>query len=103
KQYLKAITSASTSRLRRWTRNKLLARVAGVRRKSTRKKNMRFKAVILEGAHVRLEPLANRHRAELCEAISDGELWKLFVTLVPQVGQIDAFYAKAKSDFEAGD
>src|SRR5690606_36450911 len=31
KQYLKAITSASTSRLRRWTRNKLLARVAGVR------------------------------------------------------------------------
>jgi Acetyltransferases, including N-acetylases of ribosomal proteins len=64
---------------------------------------MRFKAVILEGAHVRLEPLANRHRAELCEAISDGELWKLFVTLVPQVGQIDAFYAKAKSDFEAGD
>lgn len=47
--------------------------------------------------------LTGRHRDGLCEAISDGELWKLFVTLVPEVDQIDAFYTKAKLDFEAGD
>ena len=43
---------------------------------------MQFEKVPLEGSHVRLVPLTEIHSTELIDAISDGELWKLFVTLV---------------------
>jgi RimJ/RimL family protein N-acetyltransferase len=56
---------------------------------------MIFEKVTLEGNHVRLEPLSEVHRSELIEAISDGELWNLFVTLVPRVEGIDAFIDNA--------
>jgi RimJ/RimL family protein N-acetyltransferase len=39
--------------------------------------------VVLEGAHVRLEPLAQGHRAGLSEAVKDGELWRLWYTSIP--------------------
>ena len=39
--------------------------------------------VILSGRHVRLEPLARDHEAALSLAVQDGELWKLWVTAVP--------------------
>jgi len=56
---------------------------------------MNFEKVTLEGDHVRLEPLSETHRDGLIDAVSDGELWKLFVTLVPRVEGIDVFIANA--------
>lgn len=44
---------------------------------------MKLEPVVLEGKYVRLEPLSPAHRQGLCDAIADGELWNLFVTLVP--------------------
>lgn len=64
---------------------------------------MKLEKVTLEGDHVRLEPLSSKHRSGLCKAISDGELWNLFVTLVPHVDKIDGFFAKAESDFNRGE
>jgi len=39
--------------------------------------------VSLAGAHVRLEPLSQAHRAGLIDAVKDGELWKLWYTAIP--------------------
>ena len=39
--------------------------------------------VVLRGAHARLEPLSQKHRDGLAEAVQDGELWKLWYTSVP--------------------
>jgi RimJ/RimL family protein N-acetyltransferase len=64
---------------------------------------MKFKEVILEGKIVRLEPLALKHKEELCAAISDGELWKLYVTLVPHPDNIESFFQQAQANFESGD
>jgi RimJ/RimL family protein N-acetyltransferase len=64
---------------------------------------MKFERVILEGDHVRLEPLSENHRDQLIEAISDGELWNLFVTLVPRVEGIDEFIENAIAAHSNGD
>jgi RimJ/RimL family protein N-acetyltransferase len=40
--------------------------------------------VMLRGAHARLEPLSHQHIDGLTEAVKDGELWKLWYTLVPK-------------------
>ncbi len=64
---------------------------------------MIFEKVVLKGKYVRLEPLAEKHKEGLCRAISDGELWNLFVTLVPHVDNIDGFLQKAFSAHESGD
>ncbi len=39
--------------------------------------------VTLAGPHVRLEPLSAAHHDALCDAVRDGELWKLWYTAVP--------------------
>lgn len=39
--------------------------------------------VVLKGAHVLLEPLSPNHLDELIDAVSDGELWKLWFTTIP--------------------
>lgn len=39
--------------------------------------------VTLTGTHVRLVPLAREHEAALCDAVRDGELWRLWYTSVP--------------------
>lgn len=39
--------------------------------------------VTLSGKHVRLVPLARDHEAALCDAVRDGELWRLWYTAVP--------------------
>jgi N-acetyltransferase len=62
-----------------------------------------FEKVVLEGDHVRLEPLAISHKPGLEAAICDGELWKLFVTLVPHPQQLEGFFAQASEWHEAGD
>ena len=40
--------------------------------------------VTLAGERVTLEPLTQAHRADLAEAVRDGELWKLWYTIVPE-------------------
>jgi len=57
---------------------------------------MKFTPVTLEGKFVRLEPLSIQHKQGLCDAIRDGELWNLFVTLVPHPNAIDAFFTNAQ-------
>lgn len=52
--------------------------------------------VTLEGESIRLEPVSRAHRDGLREAIRDGELWKLHVTLVPHPDRIDGFLADAE-------
>ncbi|MCV2404055.1 GNAT family N-acetyltransferase [Marinomonas sp. C2222] len=64
---------------------------------------MIFEKVTLQGQHVRLEPLSESHKEGICSAILDGELWKLFVTLVPHPSEIDAFLNKARLNQESGD
>ncbi len=39
--------------------------------------------VTLIGAHASLVPLAAEHEAALCDAVRDGELWKLWYTAIP--------------------
>ena len=39
--------------------------------------------VEMAGLHVRLLPLSHDHEAGLCDAVRDGELWKLWYTAVP--------------------
>jgi len=39
--------------------------------------------VVLEGRHVRLEPLAREHEAGLRAAAADGQLWTLWYTSIP--------------------
>ena len=58
---------------------------------------MKFDRITLEGKHVRLEPLSEIHRGGLIEAIADGELWNLFVTLVPRIEGVDEFIENAIS------
>ncbi len=64
---------------------------------------MKIEAVILEGKFVRLEPLSIAHKEGLCQAILDGELWKLHVTLVPHPDKIDKFLSNAQEAFDTGD
>ena len=39
--------------------------------------------VVLQGQHVRLEPLAAHHAPALTEAVRDGDLWTLWYTAIP--------------------
>ncbi len=39
--------------------------------------------VVLQGRHVRLEPLQPGHAAALADAARDGELWRLWYTAIP--------------------
>lgn len=64
---------------------------------------MQLDKIILEGDDVRLEPLAKHHCDQLIEAISDGELWNLFVTLVPKVEEVDVFLENAVAAHANGD
>ena len=63
---------------------------------------MKIEQITLEGNFVRLEPLSNGHKDGLCKAISDGELWKLQVTLVPHMNEIDNFLSNAIEINETG-
>ena len=44
--------------------------------------------VTLTGAHVRLEPLSTAHHDGLCDAVRDGELWRLWYTVIPAPAQM---------------
>jgi N-acetyltransferase len=46
--------------------------------------------ITLRGTHSILEPLCHAHLNDLMEAVKDGELWKLWYTLIPQPGNMRA-------------
>jgi len=58
--------------------------------------------VVLEGHGVRLEPLAQAHASALAAAVSDGRLWELWFTVVPEPAQVDAYIAEALDGQRAG-
>ncbi len=53
---------------------------------------MILEKTVLQGARVRLEPLAPNHLPGLARAIEDGALWQLPVTLVPHPKDLSQFY-----------
>ena len=58
--------------------------------------------VSLEGHDVRLEPLAQGHAADLADAVRDGELWRLWFTVVPDPTQIETYIEAALAGQAAG-
>jgi RimJ/RimL family protein N-acetyltransferase len=44
----------------------------------------------LRGEHAILEPLSQAHHDDLVEAVQDGELWKLWYTVIPEPSQMKA-------------
>jgi RimJ/RimL family protein N-acetyltransferase len=45
---------------------------------------MWLEPITLRGTHAILEPLSRAHHDDLAEAVQDGELWKLWYTIVPE-------------------
>jgi RimJ/RimL family protein N-acetyltransferase len=64
---------------------------------------MNFEKQILEGQYVRLEPLSPAHQQGLCAAMADGNLWQLYLTLVPHPNDIEKFFAFAEECYENGE
>src|SRR6266850_472971 len=56
---------------------------------------MEISPVILEGQHVRLEPLSQAHEESLIAAAVDGELWNSTVTVVPSRATMGAYIGSA--------
>jgi RimJ/RimL family protein N-acetyltransferase len=59
---------------------------------------MTYQKQTLLGRHIRLEPLEEKHRTGISEAIMDGELWQLPFTFIPHPTDMDSFYEKANND-----
>ena len=57
---------------------------------------------VLESPRVRLEPLTRAHANALREAASDGELWNLRFTSVPEPDRVDAYIDTALAGLAAG-
>jgi len=57
---------------------------------------------VLEGEHLRLEPMQPDHAGGLVEAIADGALEQLWYTIVPSPASIDAWIASALAQQAAG-
>ena len=58
--------------------------------------------ITLEGQHIRLEPLTLDHEQGLIDAASDGELWNLWYTTVPDPDHTKAYIKTALADQQAG-
>lgn len=58
--------------------------------------------MILEGALVRLRPLAAGDGPAIVAAAADGELWSLKVTVVPSAATVDAWLARALGEAATG-
>jgi RimJ/RimL family protein N-acetyltransferase len=50
--------------------------------------------ITLRGRHATLEPLAQSHRADLIDAVNDGELWTLWYTNIPAPDRMEAEIAR---------
>ncbi len=58
--------------------------------------------VVLEGNGVRLEPLTTAHERDLANAVTDGRLWELWFTSVPETSQTRKYIDDALKGQEAG-
>jgi RimJ/RimL family protein N-acetyltransferase len=58
--------------------------------------------IALEGNGVRLEPLTLAHAEALGVAVSDGELWRLWVTSVPAPNEVSGYVADALQGQDEG-
>ncbi|MDB4912197.1 MAG: GCN5-related N-acetyltransferase [Gemmatimonadetes bacterium] len=58
--------------------------------------------ITLEGHGVRLEPLAPSHAESLMAAVSDGKLWELWFTSVPEPTQVSEYIESALEGQRAG-
>ena len=58
--------------------------------------------VTLEGHGIRLEPLSPAHGDGLASAVSDGRLWELWFTAVPEPTQVPKYIAEALKGQESG-
>src|SRR5690349_1608530 len=56
---------------------------------------IKIQPITLEGDGVRLEPLAPEHHEELVAAATDGKLWELWFTVVPEPAQTQSYIADA--------
>jgi N-acetyltransferase len=56
----------------------------------------------LEGHGVQLEPMEASHASALREAASDGQLWELWFTAVPEPDKVDAYISTALEGQRAG-
>jgi N-acetyltransferase len=56
----------------------------------------------LEGRGIRLEPLGPQHSDDLTNAASDGRLWELWFTSVPEPDQVARYVADALAGQAAG-
>ena len=63
---------------------------------------MNIHPVILEGRHVRLEPLTQAHHAQLCEVGFDDELWRLTTTIIRTPEDMKKYIDAAARDFSDG-
>jgi RimJ/RimL family protein N-acetyltransferase len=55
-------------------------------------------SLTLAGTHVELVPLAEQHLSDLANAVRDGELWKLWYTLVPSPDQLNEWFTKVMDE-----
>lgn len=58
--------------------------------------------VTLEGHGVRLEPLTEEHSDALSTAVSDGRLWELYFTKVPEPSEMMGYIETALEGFHEG-
>lgn len=58
--------------------------------------------VTLEGHGVRLEPLTPEHKDDLVIAASDGKLWELWFTAIPEPAKTEKYIADALAGQQAG-
>lgn len=65
-------------------------------------KQVHFEKVTLQGKYVRLEPLSEKHKEGLRQAVTDGNLWELFFTFVPHPDDINDFFDKAYDQYNKG-
>ena len=50
--------------------------------------------ITLEGSGIRLEPLTPDHESSLAAAASDGKLWELWYTSVPEPSQVSRVHSE---------
>jgi RimJ/RimL family protein N-acetyltransferase len=63
---------------------------------------IRVAPITLEGHGMRLEPLSTDHLEGLQAAVTDGRLWELWYTTVPEPAGVSAYIASALAAQEAG-
>src|SRR5436190_7472781 len=63
---------------------------------------IKLEPTTLESHGVRLEPLSSAHEEGLRAAVSDGQLWELWYTRVPEPHEVGAYIAEALEGQRAG-